>query len=56
MPKLGINPENYTIINTLNVGKIYFACNKDTHDSVIQKFQKGIDIIYQKNKIIKEEY
>jgi len=43
--KLGFDINKYEIIYTLKEGELYFAFNKNTDDTIIQKWQKALDTI-----------
>lgn len=41
----GFNPADYESVYVLDSKELYFACHKDTPDSVIQKLQAAIDTL-----------
>lgn len=40
-----LNPDDYKVINVVSEGELYFAFQKDTDDSIVQKYQMALDKI-----------
>ncbi|WP_419780239.1 substrate-binding periplasmic protein [Maridesulfovibrio sp.] len=49
--KEGMDWSKFINVYTVNLGEIYFAFNKDTPDHVVQRLQKGINIIKENGKL-----
>lgn len=45
MSSTGGNPDDYEIVNTIASSKVYFAFSKDVDDEIVNKLQKGIDLL-----------
>lgn len=43
--QVNVDPELFTPVYTVREGQVYFAFNKSTHPSVVDKLQRGIDLL-----------
>ncbi len=54
--QVGIDPNLFETIYVLEQGSIYYAVNKDTDDSVVNKLQNGLNQLKQQNLSGKSRY
>lgn len=51
-----VDPELFEAIYTVNEGEVYFAINLETDDAVVEKLQKGLDMLKEKDESGRSRY